>query len=244
MGKSGVYKITNKINRKFYIGSSVNIHKRWISHKCDLNKKRHVNKYLQHVNNKYGFECFLFEVIEYCDIELLQDKEQYYIDSLKPEYNLFKTAYSVKGENHPMYGRTHSEEAKLKIKKARSNQIIKHSKDTRRKISESNKGKKVDMNHIKKMVQARKGTNWNKGLSKENPSMLFLSQKMRKRISGCSCLEIINDYCSGCSINEISIKRKISWDICKRTLVESNIKIRSISQQKKIKDERRIEKNN
>lgn len=234
--KSGVYKISNKINGKFYIGSSVNIHKRWITHKCDLNKKRHANRYLQNVNNKHGFDCFLFKVIEYCSIENLQSREQYYIDTLKPEYNLFKTAYSVKGKDHPMFGRKHNKEARLKIKEARSKQIIKHSEDTRNKISESNKGKKIDINHIKKMVQARGGTSWNKGLKLPTSRIHVLSEKT---ING-----IVKDYKNGLSINKIKDNYNISWKRAKQILIENNITTRTISQEKKLRDERRIKKTN
>ena len=37
---SGVYKITNKINEHSYIGSSIDIYKRWITHKWYLNRNK------------------------------------------------------------------------------------------------------------------------------------------------------------------------------------------------------------
>lgn len=51
--RSGIYCIKNKINDKLYIGSSSNIHKRFICHKYALRKDKHHNKPLQHSFNKY-----------------------------------------------------------------------------------------------------------------------------------------------------------------------------------------------
>jgi group I intron endonuclease len=75
----GIYKITNKINGKIYIGQSVNIINR---------KKTHYRKYhkgcphLYNAMDKYGFDNFEFEVIEECDIEDLDRLEQKYIKEL------------------------------------------------------------------------------------------------------------------------------------------------------------------
>ncbi len=62
MKQIGVYKITNTVNGKFYIGASNNIAKRWRSHKRDLNKQTHHNKYLQRAWNKHSELAFIFEV--------------------------------------------------------------------------------------------------------------------------------------------------------------------------------------
>ena len=59
---SGIYKITNNVNGKFYIGSSQNISRRWYDHKRELRIQKHHNKYLQRAWNKYGEENFSFEI--------------------------------------------------------------------------------------------------------------------------------------------------------------------------------------
>src|ERR1035437_397640 len=51
---SGIYKIINKIDGKYYIGSSDHIKRRWYSHRTELRKNRHGNQYLQRARNKYG----------------------------------------------------------------------------------------------------------------------------------------------------------------------------------------------
>lgn len=78
---SGIYCIENMINNKKYIGQSKNINDRWYKHKNELNRGVHDNDYLQKSWNKYGEENFRFYILEYCDIDELDDKERYYIES-------------------------------------------------------------------------------------------------------------------------------------------------------------------
>lgn len=49
---------------------------------------------------KHGHENFTLEILEYCSITELFVREQYYLDLLKPEYNILKFAYSTKGYKH------------------------------------------------------------------------------------------------------------------------------------------------
>ena len=71
---------------------------------------------------KYGYSKFKLEILEYCDPKVNSKREQYYMDYLKPEYNVLKVAYSSLGYKH-------SEEALVKIKKnltnLNSNKVIK-----------------------------------------------------------------------------------------------------------------------
>ena len=62
--KSGIYKITNLKNGKFYIGSSKDIERRWWEHTNELDKNIHINKKLQNAWNFYGKDNFKFEIIE------------------------------------------------------------------------------------------------------------------------------------------------------------------------------------
>lgn len=80
---SGVYKITNLLNNKMYIGSSVNLVNRSTNHRKNLKDNKHDNLHLQSSYNKYGGQNFLFEVIEYCNREILIEREQYWIDFYK-----------------------------------------------------------------------------------------------------------------------------------------------------------------
>ena len=88
----GIYKWTNKINGKVYIGQSVNIAKRKAEH-LRLNRLETYNTLLAKAFRKYGAENFEFEVLEECSKDLLNGREAYWIDyyhstDLQYGYNL------------------------------------------------------------------------------------------------------------------------------------------------------------
>jgi group I intron endonuclease len=93
---SGIYKIQSKTTKKFYIGSSIFIGKRWQKHLSCLKSNTHVNYYLQNHVNKYGIEDLEFSIIDVMENitkenrKDLLTKEQFYIDELKPKFNLQK----------------------------------------------------------------------------------------------------------------------------------------------------------
>ncbi len=106
-----IYCIENTFNGKYYIGSAVNYSKRINNHKSDLRCNRHPNRKLQNSYNKHGLEWFRFFILEEVDdSNSLIEREQYYIDNLKPEYNLAPRAGS-------QLGLVLSAESKLKISK-------------------------------------------------------------------------------------------------------------------------------
>lgn len=85
--KSGIYCISNTINSDCYIGSSKDVYNRLHTHKCLLKNNKHKNKHLQSAFNKYKIQNFNLKLIEECSLECLLEREQYYIDTLKPKYN-------------------------------------------------------------------------------------------------------------------------------------------------------------
>lgn len=105
--KSGIYQIRNIQNNHIYVGSAVNIKNRWRSHVTLLRKGKHHSRHLQSAWNKYGEGCFDFSVLEYCNKENLIVREQHYIDTRSPSYNMSPTAGNQRGVHH-------SEESKKK----------------------------------------------------------------------------------------------------------------------------------
>ena len=82
---AGVYKITNNITGDFYIGSSENIKHRWANHKSCSSWKNQPNFKLYKDMAQYGLGNFIFEVLE--ETSSLREREQYWIEYLKPAYN-------------------------------------------------------------------------------------------------------------------------------------------------------------
>lgn len=76
----GIYKITNSVDGKIYVGQSKNIYRRWKEHKTELNNKRKNNRHLQYAWNKYKEENFIFCIIEQCTMDELDSKEDYWIN--------------------------------------------------------------------------------------------------------------------------------------------------------------------
>lgn len=75
---SGIYMLKSKLSGKMYIGESKNFTRRKSEHFRNLLKNKHENSMLQNYYNKYG-NIFDFEIIEECSVELLYEKEIYYI---------------------------------------------------------------------------------------------------------------------------------------------------------------------
>lgn len=86
--KCGIYKILNTINGKFYIGSSKNIYYRIRRHYSELKRNIHPNYHLQNSFNKHTEKVFIVDIIEECLESELTIREQWYIDTLHPSYNI------------------------------------------------------------------------------------------------------------------------------------------------------------
>lgn len=103
----GIYKITNLINGKFYIGSSINLMRRKAEHKYRRKNFVHINNILKNAVKKYGEENLKFEIIEELlfgnwatkdyKLEMITSREQYFVDLMKPSYNIRKEVTTNKG---------------------------------------------------------------------------------------------------------------------------------------------------
>ena len=83
----GIYKITNTITNDFYIGSSKDVKHRWENHKCPSTWKNCPNNQLYLDMQRYGKDKFDFEILAEVEIDRLKEKEQQFIETLKPTYN-------------------------------------------------------------------------------------------------------------------------------------------------------------
>lgn len=117
---TGIYKIVNTITGDFYIGSASRVNKikshsgfyvRFKRHKADLIKGVHHSIILQRAWNKYGEENFEFKILVLCPPEYCIKLEQWFLDNLRPKYNIRTVADSNKGV-------VMREEIKQKISKA------------------------------------------------------------------------------------------------------------------------------
>lgn len=102
--KIWIYQIKNKVNNKIYIGSTINLERRWENHIYQLKNNIHHSLKLQRAWNKYGEDNFEFSIIEEFESDNEGDKyvrEQYYLDLYKPHtdkgYNMSEYAEVKKG---------------------------------------------------------------------------------------------------------------------------------------------------
>lgn len=96
--QTGIYKIENPVNKEFYIGSaSVSFNKRFLNHRRLLYINKNPCKFLQHSYNKYQNTNFIFSILEICPKDKCIEREQYFLDTLIPKYNICKTAASTLG---------------------------------------------------------------------------------------------------------------------------------------------------
>lgn len=175
----GIYKITNIINGKCYVGqTSASFIKRYWHHKWCLNKGIHCNKYLQNAWNKYGCDNFIFEVIKILSTnEDIDELEKYYIkkyNSTNSEcgYNIdiggqpmclsqyvTESSRKIVGEKNRkhMLGRKLSEETKAKMRA--SSHHLSPSDKTREKLSNYMKNRVITESTKQKIREANMGSN-------------------------------------------------------------------------------------
>lgn len=99
-GKSGIYRWNNLVTGRSYIGSSINLTGRFSNYYSTTYLNKRVEKGSSIIYSsilKHGYCNFSLDILEYCEPNLLISREQYYIDCLKPKYNILTTAGSRLG---------------------------------------------------------------------------------------------------------------------------------------------------
>lgn len=120
LNKSGIYKITNIVNNKIYIGSAVNILQRWYRHRTHANNNYHHSITFQRSWVLHGKDSFKIEVLEYCDKNQLAEREQYWLDLLQPfnpyiGYNICKNSLTKIGMKRSEQARENMRQAQLGV---------------------------------------------------------------------------------------------------------------------------------
>lgn len=127
--KIGIYQLRNIVTQDIYIGGSIDVGGRKRQHFSYLNLAMHPNKRLQDSFNKYGKHNFVFEILELIVYKRnVIKREQFYLDTLKPYFNIAKIAGTTLG--------------------------ITLSEETRKKISIANIGKKFSEEHKRKIKES------------------------------------------------------------------------------------------
>lgn len=153
--KNVIYRISNNVNAEIYIGGATKFNVRCNQHKHHLLKNTHHNKNLQNHVNKYGFESISFDIIE-SDCVFLIEREQYYVDLLKPTFNIHVTCVSsAKGLK-----RTPEQIKNMingRLKKSGYKKGWSHSEESKKLIGLAHKGKKLSKNHIEQIKKRNTG---------------------------------------------------------------------------------------
>lgn len=144
---SAIYSIKNILNLHIYIGSTKNFHKRKIAHLCHLRRGSHHSDYLQKAWDKYGESNFIFEVLEKCQENIRVEREQIYLDTLKPEYNIC----TIAGKTTNVKMKPHVQEA---LKKFRETYVV--SEETKLRMSKARFGRKCSKEEIEKRIKTKK----------------------------------------------------------------------------------------
>ena len=139
---SGVYAWYNKLNNKIYIGSGVLLYKRLRSYFSNAYLQKTENMLISKALKKYGMVNFKLFILEHTNTDNVIEREQYWIDVLKPEYNINPKASGTTGFTHTL-------SSKLKMKSKALDRIV--SAETKKKMSLARLGYKFSNDVLKKL---------------------------------------------------------------------------------------------
>lgn len=199
--KSGIYKITCIPKGKVYVGASHNISKRFSKHKSMLRRKKHHNPALQMDWGAHGPDAFVFSVLSYENSEDLIKKEQEAIDfhqATDPAcgYNILPAYQSSLGSKVTS---TTIEKLKLSRIGKKPSLGMKHSEETKAKMSADRKGKKYHSSfQMRRIVES----NQKRGVSEKSRIKSSICQVKLNKEQVSKILELLGE---GISMKKISL---------------------------------------
>lgn len=190
---SCVYKITNTLNGKVYIGQTVDYRKRKVGHFSYLRRNAHRNRYLQKSFNKYGESSFKMEIIKECAVDELDKLEIYYMR----KYNSIDKTL---GYNMVIGGNTNKsfpDYIRQKMSRSQKGRII--SEEHRKRIGKWHKGKTISPKDIEKANKTKKNNQIQWG--ETNPNAVLTNDDVEK---------LIKDMLNGLTVEDVMKKYKCS----------------------------------
>lgn len=138
--RPGIYLIENRATGCRYVGSAINIDKRWKEHRRGLDGGYHHSRRLMRSWRKRGPSAFVFRPLLFCDVDMLLFFEQRAIDTMRPEYNSSPTAASQLGVRRSDETKAKNAEA---ARRTKNFQGRRHSEETKARISAAKTGVKA-----------------------------------------------------------------------------------------------------
>lgn len=177
---SCVYEIRNTVTGKHYVGSAVNFKNRKREHLTSLSKGSHHNRFLQRAFDKYGEGSFVFSVLELVDDKSkLIEREQFWMDSTSPQYNIAQVAGSTLGVRF-------SDEAKANVSKAVV--LALEDPEVRKKIGDASRARFKNEDYREKIPIINKGWSHSEDaklkISKANKGRVHTEDELRKISEG------------------------------------------------------------
>lgn len=239
LNKSFVYRWTNKVNGKTYLGSTSNAKSRLQTY-YDNYTLNLINMPIYKAILKYGHSNFILDIIEYCDSAETIQKEQYYLDRFDFDYNILEKANSSLGYKH--------NSQTIKKMKGRQNFLgYKHTEETKDKLRELQTNKKYSVEDLEKMREIwakRKFNSLNTNLQDLNTKTIIETesegyvydfvdtdqklklQKNRKKIKG--KIVVVTNIKSNVSTEYISISEAASYLNITRTTLRTYMKNKTV----------------
>lgn len=209
--KSCIYKISNSINSRIYIGSAINFQNRKAKHLRQLKFNQHTNNKLQRFVNKYGLDKLLFEIIEHCEKEKLIEREQFYIDKfncVKNGFNILVTAGSWLNNKHSKKSKEKMSAIKMGVQ-TKGMLGKKHSEEIKMKIAKKAFGRKQDEKTILKRIKKNTG--------KKRPlSAIYITRKKREILNREQVLRIREMLSNGLKQTEIAKEFNVCQGVISR----------------------------